>query len=618
MPVQPTYPGVYVQEVSSGVKTITGVSTSVCAFVGTAIRGPNDTAVNVLSFSDFERRFGGLLSTSAMTYAVRQFFNNGGTNAWIVRIVKNPLVASLTLQDSTPQDVLTITAMDKGSFGNSIEVRVDYKTSNPGVTFNLGFDYVSTVNPGDNISENYFDLSMDSSKDRYVEKLINDVSKLVKVEVLVNARPVETPEQGKLTGEAIAAVPAAGSKIKIGLDGYGPDEIDLSKAPYPADVIAFAARIQDMVRALKPGNPSYANFTCIADGSALVLSSGSRGAGSSVQVTQAAADTLAADLMLTTAGAVNAPGVKVFLENGHEDTIGPADLYNLYIGSLLNKTGIYALEDVDIFNLLCLPGIEDAGILMDADAYCQGRRAFMIVDAPESAVAPAAMKTIIAGASLPKTEYAAVYYPWISIADPLNGGKLRSCPPSGTIAGLYARTDSNRGVWKAPAGTEATLTGVQKAAYNLTDGENGTLNPLGVNCIRVFPVFGAIAWGARTLRGADQMTSEYKYVPVRRLALFLEESLYRGLKWVVFEPNDEPLWSQIRLNAGAFMHNLFIQGAFQGQTPKDAYFVKCDKETTTQNDINLGIVNIWVGFAPLKPAEFVILHIQQMAGNINQ
>jgi phage tail sheath protein FI len=189
-------------------------------------------------------------------------------------------------------------------------------------------------------------------------------------------------------------------------------------------------------------------------------------------------------------------------------------------------------------------------------------------------------------------------------------------PPSGTIAGLYARVDGARGVWKAPAGTEAALVGAQGIEYNLTDLENGTLNPLGVNCLRLFPVFGPVAWGARTLQGADQMTSEYKYIPVRRLALYLEESLYRGSKWIVFEPNDEPLWAQIRLNFGAFMHNLFRQGAFQGKTPREAYFVKCDKETTTQNDINLGIVNILVGFAPLKPAEFVVLKIQQMAGQV--
>ena len=183
-------------------------------------------------------------------------------------------------------------------------------------------------------------------------------------------------------------------------------------------------------------------------------------------------------------------------------------------------------------------------------------------------------------------------------------------------AGVFARTDAQRGVWKAPAGTDASLNGVRELTIRVNDLENGQLNPLGVNCLRTFPVIGNVVWGARTLRGADQLASEWKYIPVRRLALFLEESLYRGIKWVVFEPNDEPLWAQIRLNVGAFMHNLFRQGAFQGTTPRNAYFVKCDKETTTQNDIDRGIVNILVGFAPLKPAEFVIIKLEQLAGQV--
>jgi phage tail sheath protein FI len=149
----------------------------------------------------------------------------------------------------------------------------------------------------------------------------------------------------------------------------------------------------------------------------------------------------------------------------------------------------------------------------------------------------------------------------------------------------------------------------------LTDAENGVLNKKGVNCIRVFPN-GIINWGSRTLDGDDDFGSEWKYIPVRRLALNIEESLYRGTRWVVFEPNDEPLWAKIRLNVGAFMMSLFRQGAFQGTGPKEAFFVKCDKDTTTQDDINKGIVNIQVGFAPLKPAEFVIITIQQMAGEL--
>lgn len=137
-----------------------------------------------------------------------------------------------------------------------------------------------------------------------------------------------------------------------------------------------------------------------------------------------------------------------------------------------------------------------------------------------------------------------------------------------------------------------------------------------MNCLRVAPGAGHVVWGARTRNGSDRIASEWKYLPVRRTALFIEESLFRGIQWAVFEPNDEPLWAQLRLNIGAFLNNLFRQGAFQGKTPRDAYFVKCDATTTTQTDINLGVVNILVGFAPLKPAEFVVLRLQQIAGQI--
>ena len=215
-----------------------------------------------------------------------------------------------------------------------------------------------------------------------------------------------------------------------------------------------------------------------------------------------------------------------------------------------------------------------------------------------------------------RSQNAALFFPRFLQPDPLRNNQVRQFVPCGAVAGIFARTDTQRGVWKAPAGLDATLVGVPQLAINLTNAENGELNPLGINCLRAFPASGRDIWGSRTLQGNDNLASEWKYIPVRRTALYIEESLYRGTQWVVFEPNDEPLWAQIRLNVGAFMQNLFRQGAFQGQTPTDAYFVKCDKETTTQNDINLGIVNIVVGFAPLKPAEFVIIKLQQMAGQV--
>ncbi len=276
--------------------------------------------------------------------------------------------------------------------------------------------------------------------------------------------------------------------------------------------------------------------------------------------------------------------------------------------------------DVDLFNLMVLPPDRqpDSSAKLEklwsaASIFCQKRRAFLVMDPPDpwqdySGAASGVGQLRI---GLVK-DFSAVYFPRLTIPE---GGRDVTVGPAGAVAGLYARIDGNRGVWKAAAGTEADLRGVDGVDLRLTDSQSGVLNPLGINTIRVFPD-GVVSWGARTNDGADAFASEYKYVPIRRLALFIEESLYRGLKWVVFEPNDVALWAQIRLNAGAFMHNLYRQGAFQGTTPQEAYFVKCDAETTTQADRNLGIVNVWIGFAPLKPAEFVILYIQQIAGQI--
>jgi len=286
-----------------------------------------------------------------------------------------------------------------------------------------------------------------------------------------------------------------------------------------------------------------------------------------------------------------------------------------YEGNPITHTGFYALDTVDLFNLMILPGDREydvANVKGTASTYCQLRRAFLLLDAPANWTAndhPVADATVVNTFRIGVSkQHSAIFYPRVEYSD---AGIRKLIGPSGMIAGLMARTDSTRGVWKAPAGIEADLRGLTDIEINLTDMENGVLNKLGVNCLRKFPN-GVVSWGARTLDGSDDFGSEWKYIPIRRLALFLEESLFRGTKWVVFEPNDEPLWAKIRMNITAFMTSLFRQGAFQGSTPDKAFFVKCDGETTTTNDRNLGIVNIQVGFAPLKPAEFVIISIQQI------
>jgi uncharacterized protein len=277
---------------------------------------------------------------------------------------------------------------------------------------------------------------------------------------------------------------------------------------------------------------------------------------------------------------------------------------------------VFLLKKVDLFNLLNVPGYSTAVNLATLEKFCRDERAILLVDSGDGVVFGGMKNGPDTSLTGDDGINAAFYFPWIQAPDPMQEGRIRVFPPCGAVAGIFARTDSTRGVWKAPAGTDASVSGASGVAELLTDEENGILNPLAVNCIRKFAVYGTILWGARTLRGNDEIGSEWKYVPVRRMALYIEESLFRGLKWAVFEENAEPLYAQIRLNVGSFMQDLFRQGAFQGSTPRDAYFVKCDKETTTQSDINRGIVNVLVGFAPLKPAEFVVIKIQQMAGQL--
>jgi phage tail sheath protein FI len=536
MPIPVSYPGVYVQEVSSGVHTITGVATSVTAFVGRTLRGPLDTdgpdgVLTVNGFPDFQRVYGGIWSGSPLSFAVRDFFLNGGGQAVIVRVYLtdgNPPAATLHLPVSGggPFDLV---AANPGSWGNKLQARVDHDVSDPtdATLFNL---YVRDGNTAQ--VEEFRNVSMDPAAPRAVDKVLAASSSLVRA-----VAPLVSPA------------------------GTVPDAND---PPSPTDPLWGT-------------ESSNTTNTWVDTGTAADLGSDGK--------ELAASDIIDATL----------------------------------IGS---KQGIYALEHADLFNLLCLPPftLKDTQ-LVDAAAYCQSRRAVLIVDPPPDWTLTDAAKTSggfadLAGGFGTTGRYAACYFPSLQQPDPTRDNQLGVFPPSGAVAGVIARTDAQRGVWKAPAGLDASVLGAPALSVPLTDAENGQLNPLGLNCLRSFPLSGRVVWGARTLRGADRLADDWKYLPVRRTALYIEESLYRGTQWVVFEPNDEPLWAQIRLNVGAFMQGLFRQGAFQGSTPKEAYFVKCDKETTTQSDINSGVVNVVVGFAPLKPAEFVVITVQQLAGQI--
>jgi phage tail sheath protein FI len=534
MPVLTSYPGVYVEEIPSGVHNIVGVSTATTAFVDFFAQGPMGIPTQVSNYSEFVSIFGGLDTRSEASYGISQYYLNGGQTAWIVRVASGtPAAAQVTVDSASPaQPTLLIEASSPGVWGETLQIGVDYNTRPLGSDlFNLVVRRLDSVtNPTKVlVTELYRNLSMSKSSPTYVVDLVNNASQLVTLKDL----------------------------------GLG----DLPN-PTGAEVIATL------------GNPLSSDFHTVSD----PLHPPSDG------------------------GVPDAPAM---------------------------EAGIATLARLDpyIFNILCIPAAANlvasgkpdsaniASLYEFAAKFCETHRAFVIVDIPApittiSSTQPNGvmnwMNTMELNGYTPSSN-AAVYFPRLNMPDPLNQNRPRNVGVSGTLAGIYSATDSSRGVWKAPAGIGAGVGGAS-LAYIMNDADSGGINPFGINGLRNFPTYGNVVWGARTTRGADALADEWAYVPVRRTANFIEESLFEGLKWVVFEPNDERLWSQIRLNVTSFMQNLFRQGAFQGTSAASAYFVKCDSETTTQTDINSGVVNVLVGFAPLKPAEFVVIQIQQMAG----
>jgi uncharacterized protein len=520
MPVTPTYPGVYIEELPSTVRTITGVSTSITAFVGRALKGPVNEPKMIHSFEDYGRIFGGLWVKSNMSYAVFQFFQNGGKDAVIVRVHNGGVRSTIDIGGT-----FVIEAASEGSWSRNLEIQIDPIDPSTSQDIQDLIDAEQAIEPPGFTLFNLF-VRERISADREPE--------ILETFRLLSTKTLSRRFVGKVLEE----------------------ESDLIRVSDPDDI-----------QVMQPQAGSYTVGTLGDDGSGL----------------------------------------------RDEDIIDPNN----------PKNGILALDKADLFNLLCIPPYSDSDTSPDvysqAVTYCEKERAILIIDPPSnwnSADDPTKESIGIDSGGFRQLRHknAAIFFPRIKAPDPERENRLREFVPCGVVAGVIARTHSERGVWKSAAGIETTLNGVSDLTVKLTDAENGNLNPRGINCLRILPPAGIVIWGSRTMRGADRLADQWKYLAVRMMALNIEESLYRGTQWVVFEPNDEPLWAQIRLNVGAFMDTLFRQGAFQGKTAKEAYLVKCDSETTTQNDIDRGIVNIIVGFAPLKPAEFVILKIQQLAG----
>jgi phage tail sheath protein FI len=577
MPVTPTFPGVYIQEKPSGVHTIVGVATSITAFVGRTQRGPINVATTINSFSDYDRIFGGLDLNSRTSYAVRDFFLNGGTQAVIVRLYHGD--ADLSKNSAKVEvDNVRLRAASWGKWGANLRLEVDTAGVLDSAATQLG------VAKDKIFSITLQDVAPGGARETFSNVTLVDSPRRLD-QVLADSSQLARWQTGQPIGGATAKPLTSGTKKS--------DAVSQKSDAAAAAAAAWRDSAQKLAQAIADGKTGTDLQPFIDDANAKAT----------------ARDTAQSDVQT----AVKAAAAAIV-----DGALAVADYQ-----PVTPKSGLMALENVDLFNLLCLapdtdgPGGDIPAAFWDtAASYCEQRRAMLLVDPPALWTTKDLAKQGI-DALLTRSRNAAIFFPRLLELDQLRDNQEQSFVPCGAVAGIFARTDTERGVWKAPAGIDATIRGASGLTVPLTDGENGELNPIAINCLREFRFVGRVVWGSRTLRGADALTDEYKYIPVRRLALYLEESLYRGTKWVVFEPNDEPLWAQIRLNVGAFMNTLFRQGAFQGQTPRDAYLVKCDKDTTTQDDINKGIVNIIVGFAPLKPAEFVVIKIQQLTGQID-
>jgi phage tail sheath protein FI len=593
-----TYPGVYIEEVPSGQHTITGVATSIAAFIGWSNQGPVGEAVMVESWPEYETLFGGMIPGVPLAYAVYQFFLNGGSQAYIIRLCDSSAkTASNTIGGQA------IYANNPGKWANGLCISVSNVVLGSGSTstFNL---QVLKLTPGGTpaLLESFTNLSTDPTNPQWAVAVIDSDSSYITFQ----------PPGGTAPTSWTSPQPSATANVWIA-----------------AGALTGGVQFTSGETVTQSASGATATVLGTVNGSYLILSSApSVPLGKTMSSSGPWADASGVSFAPTTVPVAAAVTPLALDGAGTAGSDGPPLTPNtaLFEAQLLNTAGVtpptgYALlGSVPIFNLLCVPVENSVASVSAMQQFCAQYRAFLIVDAAQTAVVGTGSTGLSStgpadstGASL-INQYAsnsAFYFPWVNAPDPGAGFRPAQFPPCGFAAGIFAATDASRGVWKAPAGIGASLTGALGLQYVLSDMQNGSLNPLGVNCLRQLPNFGTVVWGARTMAGSDALGSQWKYIPIRRLALFIESSLYAGTQWAVFEPNAEPLWGQVRLSIGAFLQGLFLQGAFAGTTPQQAYFVKCDDENNTDATTALGILNVTVGFAPLYPAEFVVIQIQQ-------
>ncbi|WP_049907246.1 phage tail sheath family protein [Halovivax asiaticus] len=566
-------PGVYVEEVSSGSKSVEGVSTSTAGFLGQTHRGPVEPQL-VTSYTEFERLYGSSPKHSNLDVALDGYFKNGGGRCYVGRVTAaDPNdVATTTLVADDQSNVLNVEANGPGSWGNSVAVIV--RDGQRGDQFDMVVRYWSCdleevsqpdaarPEPAPDVEEVFDGLSSDPKSSQFYEKQLSS-SVLVDVEYVEDGRPV--PGLTWLNRDTPTAA-ADGGLVETAEEEtvvYIPDNLDELKYN---DLKGIARPFET------EGNPSK--------------------------------DDLIEQLDDIRSGEVDVDVEVVTEEPTKPDAEGEVSL-NDYEG--IDKpglrTGLAAFTALDDISIVCVPDENDVQGLTDSIvAHCEnmGDR-FAVLQAEQNPGPVSELETPV------DSSYAAYYYPWVSVLDPVTN-REKLAPPGGHIAGIYARSDVQHGVHKAPA--NETVRGVVGLQHDVTKGEQDVLNPKGINCIRSFQGRGIRVWGART----TSSDPEWKYLNVRRLFLFIEQSIDEGTQWSVFEPNDQDLWARIRQSVENFLTTVWREGGLQGSTADEAFYVRCGEETMTEDDIDNGRLIVEIGVAPVKPAEFVIFRISQDTG----
>ena len=577
-------PGVYMEEIEIGAKPIEGVSTSTAGFLGETERGPTVPRL-ITSWIQYQRIYGDFFGVDKyLPYAVKGFFDNGGKRCYIGRIVKkNTDTATITLKDDKGKDALKINAIGEGLWGSRLGIKVYPGSKDSDKLFKLSIFYWGEkhdvsydpdrdrkTTPRPLLNEIFDNISLSQDSPYYYEKTINGVSNLIEIDKDENSSmsknnpkywneyetygSVKSSDVDKIIFEEELPSDSKVYKdmsIEI-IDGTGKDQI---RKIVSYDKSSQTATV-DAAWNTKPDNTSKFSIFWISDFD---------------QVTDLNSNLVLSDY----------------------------ERYEIDIPG--KRKGLNGFSDIDEISIIYSPNANNIpGLVESLITHCELLTdRFAIIDSDQNKI-PDDLKPRDAN----DTEYAAFYYPWIKIIDP-NLGTQITIPPGGHVAGIYARSDEERGVFKAPA--NEVVGGASDLEFQITKGEQEILNPRSVNVIRSFPGRGIRVWGARTL-SSDSL---WKYINVRRLFIFLEESIEDGTQWVVFEPNDEKLWARVKQTITQFLTQVWRDGALMGNTPEEAFFVKCDRTTMTQNDLDNGRLIVMIGVSPVKPAEFVIFRIAQ-------